>query len=77
MQYYYNTNVRSKLLAVPIFLLNTKYISKFFVFSYLNRHVVDKLEVVNKKWVRVNLQPGSSIDGSVRLNLTLYYIMLY
>jgi len=36
------------------------------VCSYLNRHVVDKLEVVNKKWVRVNLQPGSSVDGSVR-----------
>lgn len=37
------------------------------IFSYLNRHVVEKLEVVNKKWVRVNLQPGSSVDGSVRI----------
>lgn len=38
----------------------------FTVCSYLNRHVVDKLEVVNKKWVRVVLHPGSSVDGSVR-----------
>jgi hypothetical protein len=41
-------------------------ILSLFDFSYLNRHVVEKLEVVNKKWVRINLQPGSSIDGSVR-----------
>jgi len=40
---------------------------KDFVNNYLNRHVVDKLEVVNKKWVRVNLQPGSSVDGSATL----------
>jgi len=46
--------------AISIFL-----ILLFIGFSYLNRHVVEKLEVVNKKWVRVNLQPGSSIDGSV------------
>ncbi|VVC27783.1 Hypothetical protein CINCED_3A025476 [Cinara cedri] len=38
-----------------------------FVNNYLNRHVVDKLEVVNKKWVRVNLQPGSSVDGNATL----------
>lgn len=40
---------------------------KDFVNNYLNRHVVEKLEVVNKKWVRVNLQPGSSIDGNATL----------
>ncbi|XP_050541480.1 AFG3-like protein 2 [Daktulosphaira vitifoliae] len=40
---------------------------KDFVNNYLNRHVVDKLEVVNKKWVRVNLQPGSSVDGNATL----------
>lgn len=34
--------------------------------SYLNRGVVEKLEVVNKKWVRVVLSPGSTTDGSVR-----------
>lgn len=34
--------------------------------SYLNRGVVEKLEVVNKKWVRVHLTPGSTTDGSVR-----------
>lgn len=47
-------------------ILNIFLILSFFVYSYLNRHVVDKLEVVNKKWVRINLQPGSSIDGNVR-----------
>lgn len=40
---------------------------KDFVNNYLNRHVVDKLEVVNKKWVRIVLQPGSSVDGSATL----------
>lgn len=40
---------------------------KDFVNNYLNRHVVEKLEVVNKKWVRVNLQPGSSVDGNATL----------
>ncbi|XP_033223327.1 AFG3-like protein 2 isoform X2 [Belonocnema kinseyi] len=35
-----------------------------FVNSYLNKGIVDKLEVVNKKWVRVRLVPGASADGS-------------
>lgn len=35
-------------------------------FSYLARGIVEKLEVVNKKWVRVKLSPGSSTDSSVR-----------
>lgn len=34
-------------------------------FSYLNRGIVEKLEVVNKKWVRVKLSPGSSTDSTV------------
>lgn len=33
--------------------------------SYLNKGIVEKLEVVNKKWVRVRLLPGQSVDGSV------------
>lgn len=33
-------------------------------FRYLNRHLVEKLEVVNKKWVRVKLLPGNSQDSS-------------
>lgn len=37
------------------------------IFSYLNKGIVDKLEVVNKKWVRVRLLPGNTIDGSVSL----------
>ena len=39
--------------------------------SYLGRGVVEKLEVVNKKWVRVRLQPGSSADASVRFGYML------
>ncbi|GAB0099842.1 AFG3-like protein 2 [Sergentomyia squamirostris] len=35
---------------------------KEFVTNYLSRGVVEKLEVVNKKWVRVRLTPGSSSD---------------
>lgn len=37
---------------------------KEFVHSYLARGIVDKLEVVNKKWVRVKLIPGNSVDGA-------------
>ncbi|XP_051175471.1 AFG3-like protein 2 [Leptopilina boulardi] len=37
---------------------------KDFVNNYLNRGSVEKLEVVNKKWVRVQLAPGASSDGS-------------
>ncbi|EEZ99702.1 AFG3-like protein 2 [Tribolium castaneum] len=37
---------------------------KEFVQSYLTRGIVEKLEVVNKKWVRVRLLPGNTIDGA-------------
>lgn len=37
----------------------------FFFFSYLSKGIVEKLEVVNKKWVRVKLLPGHTVDGSV------------
>jgi AFG3 family protein len=37
---------------------------KEFLTNFLNRSVVEKLEVVNKKWVRVKLSPGSQVDGS-------------
>lgn len=30
----------------------------------MNRGIVEKLEVVNKKWVRVRLLPGQSVDGA-------------
>ncbi|XP_043201292.1 AFG3-like protein 2 [Amphibalanus amphitrite] len=40
---------------------------KEFSNSYLSRGVVDKLEVVNKKWVRVRLQPGNNIEGAATL----------
>ncbi|XP_063244841.1 AFG3-like protein 2 [Bacillus rossius redtenbacheri] len=37
---------------------------KEFVNNYLSKGIVEKLEVVNKKWVRVRLSPGNSVDGS-------------
>ncbi|XP_011695717.1 PREDICTED: AFG3-like protein 2, partial [Wasmannia auropunctata] len=36
----------------------------FLFFSYLNKGLVEKLEVINKKWVRVKLLPGYTADGS-------------
>uniref|UniRef100_A0A1B0G3D3 AAA+ ATPase domain-containing protein n=1 Tax=Glossina morsitans morsitans TaxID=37546 RepID=A0A1B0G3D3_GLOMM len=36
---------------------------KDFVNNYLNKGVVEKLEVINKKWVRVRLLPGHSKDA--------------
>lgn len=33
------------------------------VFSYLSRGAVQRLEIVNKKWVRVLLNPGSTVDS--------------
>lgn len=39
-------------------------------FSYLSRGIVEKLEVVNKKWVRVKLSPGNSTsDGVLWFNI--------
>ncbi|GBP34002.1 AFG3-like protein 2 [Eumeta japonica] len=38
---------------------------KDFVNSYLNKGMVEKLEVINKKWVRVKLQPGAALEGKV------------
>ncbi|XP_012279522.1 AFG3-like protein 2 [Orussus abietinus] len=35
-----------------------------FVYSYLNKGLVEKLEVVNKKWVRVRLVPGAAVNKS-------------
>lgn len=37
---------------------------KEFVNSYLGRGIVEKLEVVNKKWVRIRVFPGNQIDGN-------------
>ena len=38
-----------------------------FICSYLARGTVEKLEVVNKKWVRVKTVPGASVDGGVSI----------
>lgn len=38
-----------------------------FTYNYLSKGIVDKLEVVNKKWVRVRLLPGHTVDGSSTL----------
>ncbi|XP_044733109.1 AFG3-like protein 2 [Chrysoperla carnea] len=37
---------------------------KEFVHSYLSRGIVEKLEVVNKKWVRVKLTPGNTVENA-------------
>lgn len=37
---------------------------KEFVNTYLAKGIVEKLEVVNKKWVRVRLTPGNSVEGN-------------
>lgn len=37
---------------------------KEFVNNYLSRGIVEKLEVVNKKWVRVKLVPGNNVNGN-------------
>lgn len=44
---------------------------KEFINSYLARGIVEKLEVVNKKWVRVKLSAGSSTDSSGILWFTI------
>lgn len=36
-----------------------------FVNLYLNKGAVEKLEVINKKWVRVKLQAGSAVEGKI------------
>jgi len=36
---------------------------KEFMNNYLSRGAVERLEVVNKKWVRVKLNPGSFVEG--------------
>lgn len=45
--------------------LNLKEITwREFIYNYLNKGLVEKLEVINKKWVRVKLLPGYTADGS-------------
>ncbi len=36
---------------------------KEFITNYLSRGIVEKLEVVNKKWVRVRFSSGNAIEG--------------
>jgi len=48
--------------------LNSKEITwKEFINMYLSKGIVEKLEVVNKKWVRVRLPSGNQIDGGSTL----------
>lgn len=41
--------------------------------SYLARGIVEKLEVVNKKWVRVRLTPGNTVDGAVSSDMNFFF----
>lgn len=45
------------------------YLFTYFHCSYLGRGAVEKLEVVNKKWVRVKLSPGNVSDGVLWFNI--------
>ncbi|CAL4096513.1 unnamed protein product, partial [Meganyctiphanes norvegica] len=40
---------------------------KEFSKSYLAKGIVEKLEVINKKWVRVKLMPGNQVEGATTL----------
>ncbi|XP_068619540.1 mitochondrial inner membrane m-AAA protease component AFG3L2 [Battus philenor] len=54
------------LASIAYFELRYREISwRDFVNLYLNKGAVEKLEVINKKWVRVKLQPGASLEGKV------------
>ncbi|XP_011502504.1 PREDICTED: AFG3-like protein 2 [Ceratosolen solmsi marchali] len=58
------------LFGVKLFLDNGKAVTwREFVYSYLNKGLVLKLEVVNKKWVRVRLIPGATIEGKLWFNI--------
>ncbi|XP_058063839.1 AFG3-like protein 2 [Anopheles bellator] len=51
--------------AIAYFEMGYKEVTwKEFINNYLARGIVDKLEVVNKKWVRVKLTPGNASDSS-------------
>lgn len=40
---------------------------KEFSKNYLAKGIVEKLEVINKKWVRVKLMPGNQVEGATTL----------
>lgn len=45
---------------------------------YLSKGIVEKLEVVNKKWVRVRLPSGNHVDGGVTItNATVTDLFSY
>ncbi|XP_063535890.1 AFG3-like protein 2 [Cydia strobilella] len=54
------------LASIAYFELRYREISwRDFVNQYLNKGLVEKLEVINKKWVRVKLQPGAALENKV------------
>ncbi|CAG4954967.1 unnamed protein product [Parnassius apollo] len=54
------------LASIAYFELRYREISwRDFVNMYLNKGTVEKLEVINKKWVRVKLNPGAALEGKV------------
>lgn len=42
------------------------------LFRYLDKGVVDKVEVINKQWVRVKLLPGNFVNGQVSLEVVQF-----
>lgn len=37
------------------------------LFRYLDKGIVEKVEVINKQWARVKLIPGNYVNGKVSL----------
>lgn len=42
------------------------------LFRYLDKGIVDKVEVINKQWVRVKLLPGNFANGQVSLEVVQF-----
>lgn len=45
--------------------------------SYLVKGIVEKLEVINKKWVRVKLMPGNAVEGAVSVHIKPSFIYFF
>lgn len=60
--------VMGVLAAAALYNMGYKEITwKEFSKNYLAKGIVEKLEVINKKWVRVKLMPGNQVEGTTTL----------
>ncbi|CAK9802991.1 AFG3-like protein 2 [Anthophora plagiata] len=69
-------NKNEKMIALGFILMGAVYLYMYYASSaateitwrefltkYLNKGIVDKVEVVNKQWVRITLVPGQTVNG--------------